>query len=317
MTSEFEFIERLRGRLPTTPEGQVWIGDDAAVIADGRLFATDVLVEGVHFDLDWCASSDVGWKALAVNVSDIAAMGGRPTAAVVSVVIPPGRASVADQIADGLLQASEAMDCPLVGGDTSSGPALMLSVAILGDAPETGSVLRSGAQVGDSVFVTGTLGSAASALAAYRAGTEPDPDSSARLHRPTPRLDEGEAAAVAGATAMIDVSDGLAADLAHIARESGVGGRIDADWIPREPTVEVVSAIRGGDDYELCFTAPDPMQVGDAFLSRQLGQPTRIGEIIAAGGGDPAAAAGARDLALVVDGSPTEWPAGGWEHDLS
>ncbi len=312
MTSEFEFIDRLRMRLPSATDDQVWIGDDAAVLENGQLFATDVLVEGVHFDLAWCDAAAVGWKALAVNVSDIAAMGGSPTAAVVSVVVPPGGGPLADDLGAGLAEASEVFGCALVGGDTSTGPALVVSVAILGTSPAAGAVLRSGARAGDAVFVTGTLGSPAAALDALETGEVPVPEGAARLHRPVPRLGEGAAAADAGATSMIDISDGLAADLGHIAGQSGVGVRVDADWIPREPDVPLAVALRGGDDYELCFTAPDPMQVGDAFLSRRLSPPTRIGEIVAA----RSEASAPSDLVLVVEGQSTPWPTGSWEHEL-
>jgi thiamine-monophosphate kinase len=150
---ETAFLERLRARLPPAPEGQEWIGDDAAVLEGGLLLATDALVEGVHFDLRWCAAADVGWKALAVNLSDLAAMGGTPRAAVAALVVPPDRAGLAEEIIDGAAAAATAFGCPLVGGDTTGGPVVMMSIAVLGTCAQTGPVLRRGAQLGDAVWV--------------------------------------------------------------------------------------------------------------------------------------------------------------------
>lgn len=158
---ECAFVARLRNALPAAPAGQHWIGDDAAVLDDGLLLKTDILVEGVHFDLRLCDPEDVGWKALAVNLSG-AAMGGAPTAAVVALVVPPDRPGMADRTMTGLVSAAERLDGPIVGGDTSSGPALTVAVAVLGQAPEAGPVLRSGAQPDDIILVTGELGAAAS-----------------------------------------------------------------------------------------------------------------------------------------------------------
>ncbi|HEX6379805.1 MAG TPA: thiamine-phosphate kinase, partial [Acidimicrobiia bacterium] len=167
------------------------MGDDTAVLDGGLLFATDVLTEGVHFDLRWSTPADVGWKALAVNLSDVAAMGGTPRAAVCGVVLVAGRKGEADELLGGLMAAATELGCPLVGGDTVVGTALTLTVSVVGDAPEGGAVLRSGARPGDSVFVTGPLGGGRAALMALRRGEDPDPVALARLQRPVPRLVEG------------------------------------------------------------------------------------------------------------------------------
>ena len=252
---ELAFIERLKRRLPASPEGQCWIGDDAAVLDAGSLLKTDVLVEGVHFDLAWCSPQDVGWKAVAVNLSDIAAMGGSPSAAVVSLVVRDDEPGVPDRVMDGIAVAADRFGCPIVGGDTSIGPALVVAVAVLGRAHPSGPVLRSGARPGDIVFVTGDLGGAGSALARRLAGEREQPGME-RLRRPVPRLAVGAAVAAAGGSAMIDISDGLATDLGHLCSASGCGAVVDQDALPLAPGVDIETALFSGDDYELLFTAP-------------------------------------------------------------
>jgi thiamine-monophosphate kinase len=307
MAGEFAFIERLRARLPDPPAGVVGIGDDCAVLADGRLFAVDSLVAGTHFDLRWCTPADAGWKAVAVNVSDIAAMGGRPEAAVVAVTLPPGEPGLADAVGDGLVEAATELGVALVGGDTTSGPVLSITVAVLGRVPDgRAPVLRRGASVGDTVFVTGPLGLATQALDDLAAGRTPSPPAAARLHRPWPRVADGEAAAAGGATAMIDVSDGLSADIGHLCDASGVAVGIEQAAVPRPDGLSIERALTGGDDYELCFTAPDRARVDASFAAAELPAPHAVGAII---GGD-------RRLLLLTPDSFTDLPTGGWEHDI-
>ncbi|MEX2100670.1 MAG: thiamine-phosphate kinase [Acidimicrobiia bacterium] len=301
---EWAFVERLRARLPQAPQGQVWIGDDAAVLGGGLLLTTDALVEDVHFDLVWCHASDVGWKALAVNLSDIAAMGGTPRAAVTTLVVPPGRPGLADGVIDGVAEAANVFGCPLVGGDTTGGPVVMVSITVLGTVSPPGPVLRGGARVGDAVFVTGPLGAAAAALGALRLGRDPAPELAQRLHRPTPRLDQGLTAAGAGATAMIDLSDGLATDLGHVCDASGVGVRIEESAVPIAPGATFNDAL-SGDDYELCFTVPDPALVSRRFEAAGCAAPTRIATITT------------RERILVgTDGQERALPQAGWEHPI-
>jgi thiamine-monophosphate kinase len=295
----------VRARLPAPPPGETWVGDDAAVLTGGLLFATDAMVDGVHFDRRWCTLADVGWKALAENCSDLAAMGGTPIAAVVAVVLPAELSGAGDALLDGLAVAATAFSCPLVGGDTTSGPTLVVSVAVTGHAPATGAVLRSGARAGDNVFVTGALGGAKAALDQRRAGRDPAPELVARMVRPAPRLMEGAAAAAAGATAMIDISDGFGADLGHVLDQSGVGVRIVGACIPCHPGASLDDALFGGDDYELCFTAPDTDRVTRAFADAGLAAPTAVGSI----GREPA-------RVLVTDDGERELPARGWEHTV-
>jgi thiamine-monophosphate kinase len=272
MTDELDFVASLAARLGSGPPGEVWSGDDAAVVrppSGDLLLAIDPMVQGIHF-LE--PSADVGWASIARNVSDIAAMGGRPAHALVSLVLPPG-ASV-ESLLDGLVEAHGQL-CPIVGGDTSSGATLTVTVAVTGSV-DGAPVLRSGARPGDLLFVTGPLG-----------GAPP---------RPQPRVAEGEAARRAGATAMIDVSDGLALDLRRLADASGVGVVLDA--VPAADGASWDDAVSRGEDYELVFAAPDREAVAAAFVG--LEPPIEIGVCTA----DP----GERRLG---EGS---LPEGGWEH---
>jgi thiamine-monophosphate kinase len=272
MTDELDFVASLAARLGPGPAGEVWAGDDAAVVrppVGDLLLAIDPMVRGVHF-LE--PSADVGWASIARNVSDIAAMGGRPAQALVSLVLPPG-ADVGDLL-DGLVEAHEQL-CPIVGGDTSSGATLTVTVAVTGAVDGT-PVLRSGARPGDLLFVTGPLGAAPA--------------------RPQPRVAEGEAARRAGATAMIDVSDGLALDLRRLADASGVGVVLDA--VPVADGASWDDAVSRGEDYELVFAAPDRQAVVDAFEG--LEPPIEIGVCTADS-----------DERRLGDGP---LPEGGWEH---
>jgi thiamine-monophosphate kinase len=231
LTGEFAVIERLRRRFPD-------IGDDAAVVespAGPLLLAADAVVAGVHTPAD-LALEEIGWKAVVVNVSDIAAMGGRPLHLLVTVAAPPG--TDLDRLFDGVAEAAHAYLCPVVGGDLTASECLMVSVAVTGTVDGT-PVPRSGARAGESIYLTGPLGAAAA---------------SGWTRRPHARVAEGVDARGAGATAMIDVSDGLAADLGHIADASGVGFALDE--VPVAPGASLEQALTGGEDYELVFTAP-------------------------------------------------------------
>jgi len=286
--SEFALIDRLRRRLvaPAADTGETWVGDDVAVVAgpSGRLLlAADAVVAGVHADLSLVGLDDLGWKAMVANLSDMAAVGGRPTHALVTVAGPLGRTDV-DLLYDGIIEASQVYACPVVGGDITSAPTLVVAVAVAGDAG-TGPmppVLRSGAAPGDALFVTGPLGGSAAGLELLRSGRAAEsPDLALAHRRPRARVPEGAAARAAGATAMIDVSDGLAAEIHHLAEASGVG--VVVEKVPVAIGVSRVSddperlALGGGEDYELVFTAPDPKRVATVFVELGLGVPLRIG----------------------------------------
>jgi thiamine-monophosphate kinase len=270
---EFGAIRRLRRLLPR-------IGDDAAVVPappGTLLLAADAVVEGVHADLSRVELDDLGWKAVVANVSDMAAMGGRPLYLLVTVCGPPS--TDLDLLYRGIGAAVREYGCEVVGGDLANAAALVVTVTVVGTC-DGHPVLRSGAGVGDSVFVTGPLGAAAA---------------SEWTVRPQARVEEGTAARLAGATAMIDVSDGLAADVGHLCDESGVG--IDLLHVPVAEGATEEQALGGGEDYELVFTAPDAERVAEAFAEAGLVVPERIGVCVA----DTAVRPAAR----------------GWEHDWS
>ena len=259
------------------------IGDDAAVLdlPDGThlVAATDTLVEQVHFD-DRFSSADIGYRALAVNLSDFAAVGARPAWALLSLSLPEANDSWLDGFATGFRELAQAHAVVLIGGDTTRGP-LNIAVTLLGYIQTERRLTRSGARPGNRVYVTGTLGDAAGALAGTKNKTL-----MSRLLRPKPRVAFG--CTLHGlATAAIDVSDGLLADCEHLTRQSGVGARIDGSLLPisdelrtQYPDQVLDLALTGGDDYELLFTTPPDRE--KAVIERAVEQNLRltcIGEI--------------------------------------
>lgn len=263
MIGEFEFIENLRKRSAFTR-----IGDDCAVLpkdgSEDLVVTADLLVEGVDFRQRWASARDVGHKALAVSLSDIAAMGGRPQWALVSIAVPKDlwAADYADEFYEGYLALAVRFGVEVAGGDISrSEGGFVVDSVVAGAVPRGAAILRSGARPGDRIWVSGDLGGAAAALAAFEAG-KPDHPSAIRLLRPEPRVELGRSLLESGAvTAMIDISDGLSGDLRHICRASGVGAEIDAAAIPIDPQVGVSEdalrfALNGGEDFELLLTAP-------------------------------------------------------------
>lgn len=298
---EFSLIERLRGRTTCPREDvRLGIGDDAAVLAVPAgmelAVAVDTMVEGVHF-LPGQAPFDLGWKALAVNLSDLAAMGALPAWALLALTLPTAwtgaeRVAFVDGFAEGFAALARTHGVALVGGDTTGGP-LAMSVTAHGFVSPGQAITRAGAQVGDAVLVTGTLGDAVAALHLLREGKAQAGDSALleRMHRPTPRVAAG--LALRGrAHACQDISDGLVADLGHICTASGVGAVIDVDALPRSAALrarfgEVTArdfALACGDDYELVFTAPAAAVEAICGGLAGLGGATRIGRIVAGAG---------------------------------
>ncbi len=284
---EFDVIDRLRSQLPGPPPGDVWIGDDAAVLGslapDGAqlLLTTDLSVAGVHGDLAVVGLDDFGWRAVVSAVSDIAAMGGHVGHAVAAVAAPPG--TDLDLLYAGVAAASAAHGCPVVGGDLSTAAVLVVAVTVIGSVPRSpGAVCRRGARPGDHIVVTGPLGAAAAGRRLLGGANPHDAQGAALVDaflHPRARLPAGTAARRAHASAMIDVSDGLVADLFHVADESGVGVRLEDVPVASGATLE--EALGGGEDYELVIATADLEALRRAFVAEGLPPPLRLGMCVA------------------------------------
>ena len=283
VASEFELIARYftRGTAHTV----LGVGDDGALVAPSPgyelVISTDMLVEGTHFLPDTDAE-DLGWKCLAVNLSDMAAMGAQPRWATLAAVLPAPTSDWIEAFARGFFACADEFGVDLIGGDTTRGPRAFC-VTILGEVPAGKALRRDGANAGDSIWVSGRPGRAALGLAHLQGRFELSApriaDCVAALHRPQPRVALG--LALQGvANAAIDVSDGLLADLGHILESSKLGARLH---IPGLPAVGLARdcLLAGGDDYELLFTAAAASDAGVAALGAELQLPlTRIGEIV-------------------------------------
>jgi len=274
-SGEFELIASLASRLDSAADG-LGIGDDAAAwtpTAGALVVATtDMLVENVHFRLDWTSPRDLGWKSLAVSLSDLAAMGATPGRALISVALLPGQAALVGEMYEGLSDLARLTGTRVVGGDTvrSSGP-LVVNVVIVGEAEPGRLLRRDGALPGDLLVVTGTVGASAAGLALLLEGDRDRlsrPEAAPLLtahYRPKPRLAAGRTLAALGLRCAIDVSDGVASETGHLARASGVVIRLDADTLPLEPAAAALFghakardlALSGGEDYQLLFTVPE------------------------------------------------------------
>lgn len=295
---EFGFIDRIAKHVQQGTGVILGIGDDAAAFSPspGRinLITTDMLVEGIHFDLSLCDPLSLGRKALSVNLSDIAAMGGQPRFFLLSLAIPPTiDLDFLDRCIEGMLQRANQFGVTLIGGDTcSSRDSLVLTITALGEQYPDRIIRRSGARPGDRICVTGTIGDSALGSRLLRQGQQ-EGNAVLRHLDPVPRVAEGKALADAAIpTAMIDLSDGLLADLGHILELSSVGARIDAEAAPLSeefrqhfPTLTedaLALAFAGGEDYELLFTVPpEKLQHIEPLLEKQATSVTVIGTITA------------------------------------
>jgi thiamine-monophosphate kinase len=317
---EFGLIERIRARKTAYDEDVViGIGDDCAVLRRGpvlEVLTTDCLVEGTHYQDQWLSMKDVGWKSLAVNVSDIAAVGGTPKHALVTLFLPEGCATGdIDDLYDGLDECAAKFGCSVVGGDIVkiTGP-FAISITLAGTCERDEVVLRSGARQDDIVVVTGSLGAASLGLRCLRDRVicmEGDSMCEAvkKFQRPLPRLAESRLIVQElRPSAMIDVSDGLLSDVWHILESSKVGAVLDGDAVPVARSVTeffkgereeaLAWAIAGGEEYELVFTMPDRLEPKLAEVSQKLGvQLTKIGKIVSKSSGVKIAGPGGeRDL---------------------
>ncbi len=299
---EFDLLRAI-GILGSRPEGvAVGPGDDTAVLdlpACRLLFTADAVVEGVHFLRDRTDPADLGHKVVAVNVSDVAAMGGTPVAFTLTLTVPPDLdLEWLRAFHGGLSAAARAYGCALAGGDTTAGPAVVLSAALLGTGPEAGPVLRSGARPGDDIYVSGSPGESAAGLERVLSGRRDDDPVWQRLvrrhQRPEARLALGRSLGASGrVTAMIDLSDGLLQDLGHVLSASGAGADLELAKVPVSADLRSAMglprarelALVGGEDYELLFTAPPEARAAVAAAARASGTAVhRIGRIAAGPG---------------------------------
>ncbi|MBL0171818.1 MAG: thiamine-phosphate kinase [Gemmatimonadaceae bacterium] len=252
---EFDTIRMLMDRWGDLA---VDIGDDAAVLpvrGDAlRVVSTDACVEGAHFRREWITPFDVGVRATAAAISDIAAMGARVDAILVALIVPEAWRPLLGDVADGIAQVVRASGARIVGGNLSRGDVFAITTTAIGSATRV--VSRHGAKPGDVMVVTGVLGGPGNATRALYAGQTPSPWARSRFVAPAPRLAEGAALAAAGAHAMLDISDGLVADARHLAAASGVRVRIDASQVPTGEGIDPSAALSSGEEYELLAALP-------------------------------------------------------------
>ena len=303
-------IRRRAARRRGAIEG---IGDDCAILqlppGHVALVTTDFTLEGVHFRREWHPAETVGHRCLARGLSDIAAMGGTPIAAFLSLALPKDLTQAwVGQFLKGLLKLADAFKVSLAGGDTAQSPGgILADIVVMGSVSKGKAIRRSGARPGDGIYVTGSLGAAAASLKLLMAGQKLRPVDYPRQFCPVPRLEVGQFLREKSlASAMIDISDGLSTDLGHICEESGVGAEIQAEAVPvavigkpaRE--VDLRFALHGGEDYELLFTAPRGKRVPSRIAGVAVSQ---IGEVTRE-----------RGVILERNGAKRELPPQGWEH---
>ena len=307
-TGEFGFIEGVTRGLPQGEDVLVGPGDDAAVVAapDGRMVITvDLLIEGRHFRQDWSTGYDVGRKAAAQNLSDIAAMGARPTSMVVGLGAPAGLPlDWATELSNGLVDESEPLGVSIVGGDTVQSDKIVVSVTAFGTLDGRAPVLRSGARPGDEIAVVGRLGWAEAGYAVLARGFR-SPRSVVDAHRrPQPPYAEGPRAAIAGASSMCDVSDGLLADVGHLAVASGVVIDIRSQALVVPEPLLAVAAATGRDALSFVLTGGDDNALVGTFEPADVPEGWTVIGSVAEGNEDRPAGT------VTVDGAPYQGDAG-------
>jgi len=334
---ELVLIQRIRERVARQPFGRrrdqvsLGIGDDCALLRPRRgeevAVTTDLSIDGRHFRLGWHPPEAIGHRTLARGLSDLAAMGARPMGAFLSLGLPRelsrpgkknGRSFWLDRFFDGLLHLADAHSTVLAGGDLAESPIAVADIVLVGAVPRGRALLRSGARAGDQLYVTGALGAAAAALArlaewvasrkklAHQIPTTGAAEMTAHLY-PQPRVQQGLwLQRHKGATAAIDISDGLSTDLAHLCEESGVAAEIDADLLPVHAGANLEQAMHGGEDYELLFTARENARIPKAVAGVAV---TRIGRMVQGRSGQP-------QIALISGRNRQPVMPRGWQHFL-
>lgn len=262
---EFDAIRQMLARWADRARG---IGDDAATVelprGDALVASVDAAVEDVHFRRGWLTAREIGHRAAAAALSDLAAMGAAPLGMLLAIAIPDAWRPDLLEIADGVGDVARRWKAPILGGNTTRGRELSITTTVLGSV--YGPLQRSGVKPGDRLYVTGRLGASAASLSALLANAEPDPRHREKFARPEPRIDEARWLAAMGATAAIDVSDGLVADLGHLAAASGVRIELDLDHIPVAHGVSPTDAASSGEEYELIVSAREPLDL-EAFVA--------------------------------------------------
>lgn len=253
--AEFDAIRRMLERWGPRAKR---IGDDAAIITSlgdrAVVASTDTTVENVHFRRDWLSPQEIGYRAAAAALSDLAAMGARPLGMLAALTVPESWRGEFDAITDGIGDAAENAGAPILGGDTTRGSELSLTITVLGTARDL--LCRTAARPGDRVYVTGRLGGPLAALRDLQAGRKPSEENRIRFAHPVPRIEEAVWLAENGAAAAVDISDGLAADLGHVSAASRVGICVRMEDIPTVPGMSALDASGSGEEYELVVTSP-------------------------------------------------------------
>jgi thiamine-monophosphate kinase len=299
---EFDAVRALLSQWGSAAQG---VGDDGAVLdvpAGSKLVvSTDSTVEDVHFRRPWLSAEEIGWRAAQAALSDLAAMGAAPIGVLLGLSVPTNWRDELRALAEGIGNATRGAGAPIVGGDVTAGDRLSLAITVLGHARKP--LSRAGAQAGDTLYVTGALGGPAAALSAWERGDAPSAKHRARFAHPTARIAEGQWLAANGATAAIDLSDGLAGDVAHLAAASGVACVLNLNAVPCVEGVTADAALASGEEYELLFAAPtlDAAAFRAAFPTLALTAIGRVetsrgaGEVRAERDGHPAALPGSHD----------------------
>ncbi len=308
---ERKLIQRIRRQAGPSAHSVVrGIGDDCAVLRPSPqhdlLVTTDLCLEDVHFRRAWHPAQCVGHRCLTRGLSDIAAMGGEPVACFVSIGLPPNLPQKwADGFFSGLLALARQFGVSLAGGDVSSSEKILADIVVTGQLPSGKAISRSGAHPGDRLYVTGELGGSAATLQQLYAGQKVRATRANRHFYSLPRIQAGQWLRKHGASAMVDLSDGLSVDLAHICEESRVSAVVNVDSLPIAKQADLHLALHGGDDYELLFTAPPAVKIPRSIAGVRV---TEIGVI------QPAKNSGAPVAIQHPDGRIHALKPAGWEH---